>query len=309
MRILFFGTPGFAVPSLRALVGAGHDVAAVVTQPDRSTGRSRSVVVPPAVKVAAEELGLDVLQPEKPVGVQLIDQLSALEADLGVVVAYGHILRPQLLRIPGLGMINVHASLLPRWRGAAPIQWAIQAGDRSTGVTIMQMEAGLDSGPVWHTRSVPIGPADTGGILTERLSLLGAEALLEALPRLTSGARPVVQDETGVTLAPKIDRSTARIDWSGSAAQLAHHVAAFDPVPGAWARLDQADVKLFQAQAGAKGAKDESPGAVLRAEGVLEIATGEGTLTVNEVQPAGKKRQSVAEWVRGRGITAGARFT
>ena len=174
-------------------------------------------------------------------------------------------------------MINVHASLLPRWRGAAPIQWAIQAGDRSTGITIMQMEAGLDSGPAGSTRATPVGPADTGGSLTERLSLLGAEALLEALPRLTSGARPVPQDETAVTLAPKIDRSTARIDWSTSAARLADHVAAFDPVPGAWARLEEADIKLFQAQVGAKSATDGRPGAVLKAEGVLEIATGEGT--------------------------------
>jgi methionyl-tRNA formyltransferase len=309
MRILFFGTPEFAVPSLRALAGAGHVVAAAVTQPDRSTGRSRSVVVPPAVKVAAEELGVTVLQPEKPVGIQLIDQLSAFGADLGVVVAYGHILRPQVLAIPRLGMVNVHASLLPRWRGAAPIQWAIQAGDPATGVSIMQMEAGLDSGPVWHTRSIPIAPGDTGGSLTTRLSLLGAEALLETLPLLTSGARPTVQDEAGVTLAPKIDRSTARIDWSRSARMLAHHVSAFDPVPGAWARLGEGDVKLFQAREGAKGAKGATVGMVLGAGDELEIATGEGTLLIREVQPAGKKRQPVSEWVRGRGIAAGAQFT
>ncbi len=189
MRIIFFGTPSFAVPSLRALLGAGHEVVAVVTQPDRSHGRSRSVVVAPPVKVAAEAAGLQVLQPDKPVGVQLIDQLNAFEADLGVVVAYGHILRPQVLAIPRLGMINVHASLLPRWRGAAPIQWTIRNGDRTTGVTIMQMEAGLDSGPVWHARATPIAPGETGGTLTERLSLLGAETLLEALPMLVSGAR------------------------------------------------------------------------------------------------------------------------
>jgi len=309
MRILFFGTPGFAVPSLRALVGAGHEVVAVVTQPDRSTGRSRSVVVAPAVKVAAEALGLPVLQPDKPVGVQLIDQLSALGADLGVVVAYGHLLRPQVLAIPRLGMINVHASLLPRWRGAAPIQWAIRAGDRITGVTIMQMEAGLDSGPAWHTRAIPIGPGDTGGSLTERLSVLGAEALREALPLLTaSGIRPTVQDASAVTLAPKIDRGTARIDWNNSAEELARHVAAFDPVPGAWATLGGTDVKLFGA-AGVAGAQGTSPGVVMRADDVLEIGTGGGFLAIREVQPAGKKRQAVSEWVRGRGIVGGAQFT
>ena len=312
MRILFFGTPAFAVPSLRALLDAGHEVVAVVTQPDRSHGRSRSVVVAPPVKVAAEEAGLLVLQPDKPVGAQLIDQLSAIGADLGVVVAYGHILRPQVLAIPRLGMINVHASLLPRWRGAAPIQWAIRSGDTTTGITIMQMEAGLDSGPVWHERATPIVPGETGGALTERLSLLGAEALLEALPRVTSGGRPVPQDERTVTLAPKIDRAIARIDWNRSAEDLAHHVAAFDPAPGAWTRLGEVDVKLFRAgmtstsglAGGAGGA-----GTVTRADDVLEVITGNGRLLVHEVQPAGKKRQPVADWVHGRGITAGARFT
>lgn len=309
MRILFFGTPGFAVPSLRALVRAGHEVVAAVTQPDRPTGRSRSVLVPPAVKMVAEELGVPVLQPDKPVGAPLIDELTAFEAELGVVVAYGHILRPQVLAIPPLGMINVHASLLPRWRGAAPIQWAIQAGDPTTGVTIMQMEAGLDSGPVWLARAVPIGPGDTGGSLTERLSFLGAEALLEALPRLESGMRPVAQDDAAVTLAPKIDRATARIDWSRSGRQLAHHVAAFDPVPGAWARLGDADIKLFRAEEGVKDATGATPGAVISADVVLQIATGDGVLGIREVQLAGKKRQPVAEWVRGRGIAPGTRLT
>lgn len=305
MRILFFGTPGFAVPSLRALVSAGHEVVAAVTQPDRSTGRSRSVVVPPPVKAAAAELGIPVLQPERPVGTELIDHLTALNADLGVVVAYGHILRPQVLAIPRLGMINVHASLLPRWRGAAPIQWAILSGDRTTGVTIMQMEAGLDSGPAWHARTVPIAPSDTAGSLTDRLSALGAEALLEALPLLSSGARPVSQDESLVTLAPKIDRGVARIDWTRSATGLAHHVAAFDPTPGAWSTTDGTDVKFFGALA-TTGAGE--PGTVTRVDGVMEVATGDGLLVVHEVQPAGRKRQPVEEWVRGRGIAVGARF-
>ncbi len=226
-----------------------------------------------------------------------------------MVVAYGHLLRPQVLAIPRLGMINVHASLLPRWRGAAPIQWAIRAGDRATGVTIMQMEAGLDSGPAWHTRAIPIGPGDTGGSLTERLSVLGAEALLEALPLLkTGGSHPTAQDESAVTLAPKVDRGTARIDWNRSADELAHHVAAFDPVPGAWATLGEMDVKLFGAGSGA-GVQGPGPGTVMRADDALEIGTGNGILVIREVQPAGKKRQAVTEWVRGRGIAGGAQFT
>lgn len=308
MRIVFFGTPAFAVPSLQALVGAGHAVVGVVTQPDRSHGRSRSVVVAPPVKLAALESGIPVLQPEKPAGTEFVDQLAACEADLGVVVAYGHILRPQVLAIPRLGMVNVHASLLPRWRGAAPIQWAIKSGDPTTGITIMQMEAGLDSGPAWLSRSIPLGDGDTGGSLTERLSVLGAEALLEALPRLGGASQPEPQDAHDVTFAPKINRSVARIDWNEPARVLARHVAAFDPVPGAWTMLGGADVKLFGARATA-GVMREPPGTVLRADVELEIATGEGSLSVREVQPAGKKRQPVPEWVRGRGIAAGARFT
>ena len=309
MRILFFGTPAFAVPSLRALLAAGHEVVGVVTQPDRAHGRSRSVLVPPPVKVEALAAGLRVLQPEKPVGVQLIDQLSAFRADLGVVVAYGHILRPEILRIPTHGMINVHASLLPRWRGAAPIQWAIRSADRETGVSIMQMEAGLDSGPVWHARATAIGPHETGGTLTERLSILGAEALLDALPRIVAGATPVPQDASAVTIAPKIDRATAHIDWDDSAERLAHHVAAFDPAPGAWTTLNGIDVKVFGATERTERTEGAEPGTVVRADDELEVSTGAGTLLVREAQPSGKKRQSVAEWVRGRGIAAGARFS
>ncbi len=313
MRIIFFGTPEFAVPSLRALLGAGHEVVAVVTQPDRSHGRSRSVVVAPPVKVAALAAGLPVLQPDKPVGAQFIDQLTAFGADLGVVVAYGHILRPQVLAIPRLGMINVHASLLPRWRGAAPIQWAIRSGDRTTGVTIMQMEAGLDSGPVWHARGHSHRPRrdrrhpdraaerpGRGG--TAR----GASAVRQRSPsqwRRTTGARHArAQDR------PRHCRAST---GTSAPRQLAHHVAAFDPVPGAWTTLAGVDVKLFGARAqGAEGAEAEdarcgAPGG----RRARDRAPATASSLVREVQPAGKKRQPVAEWVRGRGIAVGARFT
>lgn len=307
MRILFFGTPAFAVPSLQALIAGGHDVVAVITQPDRSHGRSRSVVLPPPVKLEAIAQDIPVLQPEKPVGSEFLDDLRSWNADLGVVVAYGHILRTDVLRTPTFGMVNVHASLLPRWRGAAPIQWAIRSGDSETGITIMQMEAGLDSGPIWHVRSMPIESGETAGALTERLSHLGAEALLEALPAITAGGTPAPQDTARVTLAPKVDRSMARIDWSASAGALAHHLAAFDPSPGAWTTLDGIDLKLFRAEA-AHGNGALAPGTVLGAGEHLVVATGEGSLLVHEVQPSGKKRQAVAEWVRGRGIAVGDLF-
>lgn len=226
------------------------------------------------VKLEAIAQDIPVLQPEKPVGSEFLDDLRSWNADLGVVVAYGHILRTDVLRTPTFGMVNVHASLLPRWRGAAPIQWAIRSGDSETGITIMQMEAGLDSGPIWHVRSMPIESGETAGALTERLSHLGAEALLEALPAITAGGTPAPQDTARVTLAPKVDRSMARIDWSASAGALAHHLAAFDPSPGAWTTLDGIDLKLFRAEA-AHGKGALAPGTVLGAGEHLVVATGE----------------------------------
>jgi len=320
MRVVFFGTPAFAVPTLEGLLAAGHEVAAVVTQPDRPQGRSRSQLVPPAVKSAACAAGLTVLQPEKPVGDVFAATLRALHAEVGVVVAYGHILRPQVLEIPARGMLNVHASLLPALRGAAPIQWSIRNGDDETGVTIMQMEAGLDSGPMFLQRRTPIGPEDTSSTLAERLSRLGADALVETLALLAKDAitaRP--QDHARATLAPKIGRETARIDWSEPAEVVDRHIRAFDPLPGAWAVVNGAEVKLFGARteraassSGAPASLDtrlqSQPGCVLAADSELHIACTVGTIAVREVQPTGRKRLSVADWVRGRGIATGARF-
>jgi methionyl-tRNA formyltransferase len=310
MRVVFFGTPAFAVPTLEALLAAGHEVAAVVTQPDRPQGRSRSQLVAPPVKTAACAAGLTVLQPEKPVGDVFLATLRALHAELGVVVAYGHILRPQVLEIPARGMLNVHASLLPSLRGAAPIQWAIRNGDDETGVTIMQMEAGLDSGPTFVQRRTPIRPDDTAATLADRLSHLGAEALLETLALITKdGPAPVPQDHARATLAPKIGRETARIDWSEPAEVVDRHVRAFDPAPGAWAVVGDVEAKLFGSRVEAPVPGATFPGTVLRADDELSIACGTGRIAVREVQPSGRKRQPVADWVRGRGIVAGARFT
>ena len=306
MRVVFFGTPEFAVPSLNALMGEGFDVVAVVTQPDRPHGRSRSHTTAPPVKDAALVEGLPVLQPERPTGEAFYATIRELDADVGVVVAYGHLLKPELLALPRRGMVNVHPSLLPALRGAAPVEWAILRGLESTGVTIMQMEAGMDSGPILH--QIPHGiPADiTGGELSQHLSELGAQALVEALVMWESDAlRPVPQDHTKATFAPKLTRDLARIEWTKPAEQVSRVILALDPKPGAWTELDGHEVKLFRAApVEGRGA----PGTVLTADSRLVIAAGLGAVEVEEVQPAGKDRMSTADWIRGRGVAAGDRF-
>ncbi len=306
MRIVFFGTPEFAVPSLRALLEEGFDVAAVISQPDRPQGRSRSQLVPPPVKVVALEERLPVLQPERPVGA-FADELRAFDADLGVVVAYGHILKPDILAIPRHGMINVHASVLPKLRGAAPIQWAILNGEETSGISIMRMEAGLDSGPVLHRIETEVAADETAGELTERLAELGAEALIEALMLEQAGAATTEpQNHAEATFAPKVSRALARLDWSRDAATLARTVRAFDPEPGAWAMLGAQEVKLFGGRAVNAGGE---AGTVLLAGETLQIAALVGAVEIAEVQPAGKKRMPVGAWTRGRGVEVGQRFT
>lgn len=316
MRIVFFGTPEFAAVSLRALLRERFDIAGVVTQPDRPQGRSRSTLLPPPVKVTAEQAGLTVLQPDRPIGDIFEAGLRRLDAELGVVVAYGHILRPHVLAIPRRGMINVHASLLPALRGAAPIQHAILNGDAQTGISIMEMEAGLDSGPVLHTIATPIGPDETAGALTVRLAELGAQALVEALGTMRAGrARPEPQDDSAATLAPKIDRGTARIRWNETADEVARRIRAMDPSPGAWSTLG-GEVKMFGAVAieaprerrGSGGQGRAEPGEVLELDHRMVVAAGEGAVSIAAVQPAGKRRLGVSEWTRGRGVAVGQRF-
>jgi methionyl-tRNA formyltransferase len=306
MRIVFLGTPEFAVPSFRALLKERYQVVGVVTQPDRPQGRSRSRLIAPPVKSEALNAGIPVLQPARPLGDVFLAGLRRLEPDLAVVVAYGHILRPDVLSLPRLGMINVHASLLPRWRGAAPIQHAILAGDAETGVSIMQMDQGLDSGPVLHRVATPIGPNETAGSLAARLAEIGATALIDALSLLTGEfARPEPQDDSRVTLAPKIDRESGRLDWGRDAAALARQVRAFDPAPGAWTTHEQSPLKLFGAVAVADRGE---PGCVLTAGDRLVVGCGDGALSLDELQPSGRTRLTVSEWVRGRGIAVGARL-
>lgn len=314
MRIVFFGTPEFAVPSLKALLTAGIEVAAVVTQPDKPQGRSRSALHPSPIKVIAEDLDIPVLQPVKPMGDVFAQTLRRFDCDLGVVVAYGHILRPDILATPRMGMINVHASLLPRLRGAAPIQWAILNGEQETGISIMQMEAGLDSGPVYHRAVLPIGSDETGGELTQRLAQFGSAALIETVTAINKGPlKAVPQDHTLATFAPKIERSHCRITWSEGAECCARRIRAFDPEPGAWTTFEGHEVKLFGARLHHHLDLDVNEngtqaGTVLQGGERLSISAGNGALMVREVQPSGKRRMPVADWLRGRPITPGQRF-
>jgi methionyl-tRNA formyltransferase len=310
MRVVFFGTPDFAVPNLAALLGAGVDVAAVVTQPDRPRTRSHSTLQPSPVKSRALDAGIPVLQPERPRDDAFYGQLRALNPDLGVVVAYGHLLRPELLAIPPLGFVNVHASLLPRWRGAAPVHWALLSGDQETGVTIMRVETGLDSGAIWHERDTAISDVDTAATLTERLSLLGAEALLEALPRIAGGAAPVPQDDVGATRAPKITRDLARIRWTQSATAVSCRIRAMDSTPGAWTTVGGADIKIHGARVGVRSHTTvHEAGTIIDAGSAVAVITQEqGIVEIREVQPAGKRRMPAAEWLRGANLADGARF-
>src|SRR2546422_2425041 len=306
MRVVFFGTPEFAVPSLEELPGEGFDVVAVATQPDKPQGRSRSTAVPPPVKTAAEADDVPVLQPARPSDPDFVERLRGLAPDVGVVVAYGHILKPELLALPRHGMINLHPSLLPELRGAAPVEWAILNGLTQTGVTIMQMEEGLDSGPILLQIPHDIDPDETGGELAEHLSEMGAQALVEVLALFqTNGLEPHPQDHARATYAPKLTRETARIRWTDPAERGARLIRGLDPRPGAWTELDGREAKLF----GARVVRHSgAPGEVRPPEDGLQVTTGQGAVRIEEVQPAGKARMAAAEWVRGRGAQAGQRF-
>ena len=312
MRVAFFGTPEFAVPSLRALVGEGFDVVAVVTQPDAPQGRSRSTLIPPPVKAAAEAEELTVFQPEKPTDGAFLLRLRELRPDIGVVVAYGHIVKPELLELPPRGMVNVHPSLLPELRGAAPIEWAIIRGHETTGVTIIQLDAGMDSGPILHKIPHRIEPDVTGGELSAHLAEVGAQALVETLAMMEQSdppPQPVPQNEERATFAPKLTRGTARIDWTKDARAIACLIRGLDPRPGAWTELNGAELKLFNPKVNEPSFGTGAPGEVMSADSSLVIATGRGTVEIFEVQPASKARMTTDDWLRGARVKAGTRFT
>jgi methionyl-tRNA formyltransferase len=309
VRVLFWGTPDFATAALRALLGEGFDVVGVVTQPDKPVGRSRSKLEASPVKLVAEAEKIPLLQPEKPRGEEFLAKLGALAPDVSVVVAYGHILPRAVIDFPRLGTLNIHASLLPALRGAAPIQAAIREGLGETGVTIMQMVPQLDAGPILLQAPTPIVADETAGELTLRLSELGAGALIEALALVELGlAKPQPQDDSLATYAPKITRETAQVDWTRSAHEVGRHVRAYDPRPGAWGRVNGAEVKLFGARIAPRGSSREAGDVIaIDAEGML-VACGGGAVRIALVQPAGKRRLAPLDWANGRGVAVGDRF-
>ena len=302
LRLVFAGTPDFAVPHLAACRRDGVDIAAVYTQPDRPAGRGRKLT-PSPVKQAALDLGLAVEQPENFKDAATRARLAAYAPDLMVVVAYGLILSRKVLAIPPRGCWNVHASLLPRWRGAAPIQRAILAGDTETGVCLMQMEAGLDTGPVLLRRAIPIAPEDTGGSLHDKLAALGAGLLGAGLDRvLRDQAIPVTpQSEDGATYAHKLDKAEARLDWNEPAAALERKVRAFDPWPVAEAVVASETLRVWRAQTRERGSTDAPPGSIVAASrDGIDIACADGVLRLLEVQRAGGRRIAAADYLNAR---------
>lgn len=314
MRIVFWGSPEFALPSLRALIGEGHEVVGVVTRPDRPVGRRREMRAPP-VKTAALEESIPVAQPDKPGGPDFMAWLTDLEPELNVVVAYGRILNRDVLDAPAQGSLNLHASLLPELRGAAPVQWAVARGFTTTGVTVMRMAEQLDAGPILLQVPEPVGPDQTGSDLTARLSEVGAAAVIEALALAELGELPETpQDDALATFAPRVTRDHARIDWGRPAAAVGCQIRAFDEVPGAWSRGPREELKLFRPVPLPDHRHQAEPGTVLALEpgdpeeGLL-VACGEGAVWIREVQPAGRRRMTSADWLRGRGLELGVRLS
>lgn len=297
MRIVFMGTPAFAVPTLAALHEAGHEIAAAYTQPPRRAGRGKQLQ-PSAVQVEAEIRHIPVRSPVSLKGVEAQAEFAALEPDLAVVAAYGLILPQPVLDAPRHGCLNVHASLLPRWRGAAPIQRAILAGDAVTGITIMQMEAGLDTGPMLVTARTPIEDK-TAGELTEELAEIGAQLMVGTLIDLAM-LRAVPQDDAEATYAPKIDKAEAKIDWTSDAEAIERHVRAMAPIPGAWFELDRERIKVLEAEV---VAREGSPGATL--DEALTVACGYAALRPTRLQRAGKPAMDVEAFLRGKPVPAG----
>jgi len=307
LRIVFAGTPEFAVPPLEALHAAGHDLVAVYTQPDRPAGRGQALTASP-VKQRALEFGLTVEQPATLKSPDSVERLRSFDADLIVVVAYGLILPQAVLDAPRFGCWNIHASLLPRWRGAAPIQRAIVAGDTVTGITIMQMEAGLDTGPMLLVRETPIGPRELGGELHDRLSRLGADAIVTAIDEWQAGRiKPVTQPAEGATYAAKLSKAEARIDWTQPAVAIDRRVRAFNPWPVAETTWDGKQLRVWQCEPEPLpfGA---APGTVLESAGArIVVATGEGSLRLLQLQVAGRRAMSAAEFLNANSL-AGARL-
>jgi methionyl-tRNA formyltransferase len=296
MRIVFIGTAEIGLPTLNGLLNSEHKVVAVVTQPDKPVGREQRIE-PTLIKKTIAKTTIPILQPARIKDQSSIAEIRALTPDVIVVMAYGQILPRDVLKIPRLACLNLHASLLPRWRGAAPIQAAIAAGDRETGTTVMYMDEGLDTGDILLRRTVSIQPGETGGSLHDRLAQIAPEALLESLRLLAAGNAPrTPQDQARATYAPKLKREHGQIDWSESAEAIERKIRAFNPWPGAFMKIDDQNLKVFSASVVRLNGK---PGQILRGEKELVIAAGSGALSLGEVQLEGKRRMSAAEFLRG----------
>ena len=307
MRIVFAGTPAFAANALQALIGAGHEIALVLTRQDQPAGRGLKLAAS-EVRRLAEQARLPLLQPQTLKDAQLQARLHSVGAQAMVVAAYGLILPRAVLELFPLGCINIHASLLPRWRGAAPIQRAILAGDRDTGISIMRMEEGLDTGPVYLMKRIPIAAEDTAGTLHDKLAVLGARCIAEALPAITAGTLEAVpQSEAGATYAPKVAKDEAAIDWRLSAVDIDRKVRAFNPFPGAHSMLRGEPLKLWRAAV--VSGSPAAPGTILHAnaQGIV-VACGNGTLCATELQRAGGKRLAAADFLHGVALAAGERL-
>ena len=300
LRIIFAGTPDFAARHLDALLTSGHQIVGVFTQPDRPAGRGKKLM-PGPVKVLAETHGLPVFQPASLRPEENQKLVADLNADVMVVVAYGLILPKAVLDMPRQGCVNVHGSLLPRWRGAAPIQRALWAGDAETGVTIMKMDVGLDTGDMLYKLARPITAEDTSATLYDKLADLGPQGLIETLQQLADNtATPEVQDEAQVTYAEKLSKEEARIDWSLSAAQLERCIRAFNPWPMSWLMIDEQPVKVWKASV-INGNASAEPGTIIDAsKNGIQVTTGEGILNLESLQPAGKKAMSAQDLLNSR---------
>ena len=296
MRIVFIGSGEIGVPTLRALLDSEHEVVAVVTQPDKPVGREQRIE-PPPIKEEVTKTRIPILQPAQIKDQQATEEIRDFASDVIVVVAYGQILPRDVLEIPRLACLNLHASLLPRWRGAAPIQATIAAGDYETGITAMYMDEGLDTGDILVQRSVEILPNDTGGSLHDRLAQIAPEALLESLRLVAAGNAPrIPQDNARATYAPKLKREHGLIDWSASAEAIERKIRAYNPWPGAFMKVDHQNLKVFSASV---VDLNSQPGEVLRSDKDLVVATGKDALSLAEVQLEGKRRMSAAEFLRG----------
>jgi methionyl-tRNA formyltransferase len=306
LRVLFWGTPEFAAAPLRALIGEGFDVTGIVTRPDKPQGRTRKVTTPPVKQIAIEEK-IPCFQPATLRSVEFADTLEVMQPDISIVVAYGNILPKKLIDLPKLGTLNIHASLLPALRGAAPIQAAIRQGFTETGVSIMRMVPALDAGPVILQAPTPILDDETYGELQLRLSELGALTLVEALTLISLGqASETEQDESGVSVAPKVTRDDAKIDWTLEAVEVSRVIRAYDPKPAAFTTRQGTELKVFGPRL-VQNAETAvwTPGEVIAATPELVVACGKGAIRISDVQPAGRSRMSAADWARGRAIAPG----